>query len=367
MRSRKTSLRDPPAAEAVAIPVAEASQAGPTADLPRWQLFHSNRSAWEAALELCESARHSIDIEQYIVRSEGIGRRLLDVLAAKARQGVDVRVVADAFGSFGLTATEGARELRKAGGRIAMFHGAGAILRSPAAAVHRLHRKSIICDGQRMMVGGSCFDPRMNDWRDTMVWIEGPLATAAQAEFEDSWGRATGRRSSISLSPSGPDCAGSWCYCVSTATPPVRHEYLPELIRQIDGAKRRVILTTPYLVPGGGEWKLLQEALAGAVARGVSVSLIFPARSDHAWVDMISRRVARDLARAGVHICAYEPTMLHAKLASVDDRWAGIGSFNIGFDSLWMNFEAVAVSTDPDLNAALAEQLDLDLAASTRL
>lgn len=123
MRSRKTSLRDPPAAEAVAIPVAEASQAGPTADLPRWQLFHSNRSAWEAALELCESARHSIDIEQYIVRSEGIGRRLLDVLAAKARQGVDVRVVTDAFGSFGLTATEGARELRKAGGRIACSTG----------------------------------------------------------------------------------------------------------------------------------------------------------------------------------------------------------------------------------------------------
>ncbi|HEV7275042.1 MAG TPA: phospholipase D-like domain-containing protein [Devosiaceae bacterium] len=289
----------------VDIPVAGGGPTASTGGVASWEMFHSNRQAWDATLALCDSARSSVEIEQYIVRSKGIGHRLLDLLAAKARQGVDVRIVADGFGSFGLTATRGARRLRAAGGRLAMFHGAGAILRSPAAAIHRLHRKSIICDGNRMMVGGSCFDPRMNDWRDTMVWVEGSLAAVARLEFEDSWARATGDHAS-----SGPATSydgGPWRYCVSTTTPPVRHEYFPELIRQIEGAVHRVILTTPYLVPGGGQWKLLEKALVDAVARGVSVYLIFPARSDHAWVDMISRRVARDLARDGIRMCAYEP------------------------------------------------------------
>lgn len=342
-------------------------QVGPTETSPNWQLFHSNRRAWDAVLALCESARHSIAMEQYIVRSEGIGRQVLDLLAAKAGQGVDVRIIADAFGSFGLTATEGARELRKAGGSIAMFHGAGAIIRSPAAAFHRMHRKSIVCDGRRMMVGGSCLDPRMSDWRDTMVRIDGTLAADAQNEFEDSWRRGTGRQLSISVPRPPGDDPAEWRYYVSTTTPPVRREYLPELIRQIDAAECRVILTTPYLVPGGKQWKILLRALLGAVARGVTVAIVFPACSDHSWVDLISWRVARRLARAGLQLCAYEPAMLHAKLVSIDDRWGAIGSYNIGLDSFSMNFEAVAVSTEPALNAALAAQLDLDLSVSRRL
>lgn len=325
-----------------------------------WHLYHCNSDAWEAALNLCECARRTIAIEQYIIQHSGIGNRILELLASMARQGVEVRLIADAYGSHGLYRSTGAKQLRKAGGQIAIFNGLKTVVRAPAAAVHRMHRKSIICDGQQLMVGGSCFDPRMRDWRDTMLWVKGGVAAVALREFEDSWQRTTTGRALISKCRKDEVGEDGWQYLVTAPTDPVRREYVQEFLRQVDRAESSIILTTPYLVPGRGDWQKVTAALERAVGRGVDVRLMLPARSDQWWIDRISRPFARGLADRGVKVRGYKPTMLHAKLASIDGRWSAIGSFNLGFDSMWMNFESMAVTERPALGKALAEQLEAD-------
>lgn len=332
---------------------------------PRWALFHTNRAAWAAAKEMLKAARETIAIEQYIFSYQGIGREILDILTDKTRHGVRVRLVADAFGSRNLLKSEGARYLLRAGGEIAIFNGVAEFFRNPASAFHRLHRKSIVCDSQWLMTGGSCFHPRMEDWRDTMVLIEGPVARKALEEFETTWLRAN----KLDAEPPDPSHSapeekdGDWSYMVSSPYGPGKREYYLELIERIAQAERIVTLTSPYLVPVGRFWTTMERA----TRRGVRVRVMIPSKSDQPLIDLFSLRFARDLLGRGIEVYGYKLGMMHAKLAIVDDDWAAVGSFNLGIDSIKMNLEGVLVSRSRAFHDALAEQLEADLASSRRL
>lgn len=332
---------------------------------PRWALLHSNRSAWAVAKAILEEARESIAIEQFIFSHRGIGAEILDILAGRARQGVRVRLLADWFGSRHLAGSEGARALLAAGGEIAIFNAPGRFFRSPSAAFHRLHRKSIVCDGRLLMTGGSCFHPRMADWRDTMVLIEDPVARDAVEEFEDTWRRATAKRPPR-VDPGPASVAGivrEWSYLVSSPYERGKWEYDFQLFDRIAHAQRTVTLTSPYLVPAGRFWRVMENA----TRRGVRVRVMIPARSDQPLTDIFSFRYARRLLGRGVEVYGYTGGMMHAKLAAVDGDWAAVGSFNLGIDSFRMNLEGALVSRSRDFHDALMGQLEVDLATSRRL
>ena len=92
--------------------------AGPS----RWQIFHSNEKIWPAVLELCDSARTSLAIEQYIFGADTIGTRLMDVLTKAARRGVHVRLLVDAFGSAALARSPAGDAFRQAGGELVRYN-----------------------------------------------------------------------------------------------------------------------------------------------------------------------------------------------------------------------------------------------------
>ncbi|TFL16253.1 phospholipase D-like domain-containing protein [Jannaschia formosa] len=330
---------------------------------PRWELFHHNKSVWEAVLERCDAARHSIDLEQYILGTEGIGRRLLDLLASKARQGVAVRVLADGLGSHGLLRSEGARTLLRCGGRVAMYNGLSDLLRRPIRRAHRLHRKTLILDGSSVMVGGSCYEDRMSDWRDTMLHVDGPLPPAVLSEFERAWRSAHRRSAAVDPASRAQGTAEEgWFYSVSGPLVQARHGLGEVLAGKIARAGRSVALTTPYLVPNRRLWR----ALVAAVERGAKVRLLMPARSDHPALDVIGRGFVRSLLRRGVDVRGYTPGMLHAKVALVDGGWSSVSSFNLDLLSANLNLESGVFSTSQSLYGALAEQMDADLARSER-
>jgi cardiolipin synthase A/B len=341
--------------------------AGPTRGVqkPRtkWTLFHTNRTAWAAAKELLDGARESIAIEQFIFSHRGIGAEILEILTRKASSGVRVRVIADAFGSPGLLRSEAAQALLRAGGEIAIYHGLASSLRHPASAFHRMHRKTIVCDGRYFMTGGSCFHPRMEEWRDTMVTVEGPVARAALHEFEKTWARVTRSALAIDPAPVPEDHDTDWSYMVSSPYGPEGRKYYLKLLERISEAQRMVVLTTPYLVPVGRFWTAMERA----TRRGVHVRVMIPRRSDHALVDLFSLSFARRLLGQGVEVYGYTGGMMHAKLAVIDDDWAAVGSFNLGIDSIRMNVEGVVVSRAPDFHDALLDQLEQDLKRSRRL
>lgn len=329
---------------------------------PAWELFHCNRDAWTAAFALCESARHSIAIEQYIFSRKGVGDELLDLLASRAREGVRVRVLADAFGSQHLIASAPARALRKAGGEVVHFHGLRDFVRDPRTLMHRLHRKAVICDDDRLLTGGSCFSPRMIDWRDTMVRVEGPLAREALAVFDATW-QAVQEGTSMSPFPVRDPYPHAWSYLVSWPTSPDGNEYYRLILELIGRAQSSVELTTPYFLPD----KIFVRSLVDAAARGVRVRLLLPARSDHPMVDRISGIFTRRLTEGSVEVHGYLPEMMHAKLVVIDASFAAVGSFNLGIDSFRMNLEGAVASTSPDFIDALTDQLELDFSVSKRL
>ena len=356
-------MRVPAGAEQI-----EANRAGrSTAETApaRWALLHSNRAAWAAIKAMLEAARESIAIEQFIFSHHGIGGEILAILTARARQGVRVRLLADWFGSRHLAASDGARALVAAGGELVIFNGPNGFYRSPASAFHRMHRKSIVTDGRQLMTGGSCFHPRMENWRDTMVLIEHPVAQEALSEFEATWLRATTGaampQATGDTRPSGerPD----WSYLVSSPYERTVREYDFELLERITHAEHSVTLTSPYLVPVGRIWRVLEHA----TRRGVRVRVMIPVRSDQPLIDVFSFRYARRLLGRGVEVYGYTGGMMHAKLAAVDGIWSAVGSFNLGIDSLRMNLEGALVSWSRDFHDLLMERLEADLAGSRRL
>ncbi len=348
------------------IPDASRPENDPPARPPEWALFHANQTIWDAALSLCEGARRSIDVEQYIFAPGGIGGRLLDVMAARARQGVAVRILADGFGSRGLAESEAGQKLIRSGGRILSHGGLDKLLRHPRSALHRLHRKTVICDGDSLMLGGSCFDEAMADWRDTMIRLDGPLPPAVAAEYDRAW-RAAGGTGSAAEPPCPGTESGSWgtdgwAFAASGPGTLARPNLRRLLLQRIATARSEVFLTTPYLVPGRALWRAITTARAG----GARVTILMPARSDHRPVDIAGRIFAHALKRRGVAIRLYIPGMLHAKLAQVDD-WCCVGSFNMDVLSAKLNLENAVVSRAAPLRDALSAQREVDLAASEPL
>jgi cardiolipin synthase len=347
---------------------AEASTSSPAPEgrALTWQLYHTNRKAWAAAKDLLWRAQESIAIEQYIFSHRGIGHDVLEILTHQARRGVEVRVLADAFGSPHLSRSDAAAALREAGGRIVIFNPLRNGFVDPASLFHRLHRKCLICDGRFLMTGGSCFHPRMEDWRDTMVIIDDPqVAKAGLAAFEDTWAKARSPRAQPPPRPAArtAEAAGQWSYMVSSPYGPRKREYYNELLLRIERAQRSVTLASPYLTPVGRFW----TTMARAARRGVQVRVLIPRRSDQPLIDLFSLNYARELLGRGVEVYGFLRGMMHAKLAVIDDDWAAVGSFNLGVDSMRMNLEGVLVSRSPEFHAALTAQLGADLRASTRL
>ena len=335
----------------------------PCAD-PEWSLFQDNRSIWDAVMEQCGAARESIRVEQYIFGTGGVGRELLDLLAEKARQGVEVRVLADGLGSYGLVRSEGGRDLRRRGGRIILFNGPRDLLRSPVRRAHRLHRKTLITDDSRMMVGGSCYEDRMSTWRDTMIRVAGPLPSAIGREFDRASGIALHRLKEVPRPLAGSaEARAAWQYALSGPGVRGQPDLREELPRRIAGAERSVRLTTPYLIPNRRLW----YALTSAANRGVQVQILMPARSDHRPLDLIGHRFAHALQCRGVDIRGYAKGMLHAKVALVDDGWSSVSSFNLDLFSGNLNLESGVLSTSPALHAALSEQWGIDWDSARRI
>jgi len=331
---------------------------------PSWALFQDNEAIWRAVFEQCDAAKHSIDLEQYIFGTRGVGRQLLDLLARKAREGVAVRLLADGLGSRGLPRSDGGRALTRSGGGIAMFNGVSEILCRPVARAHRMHRKTLICDGSHVMVGGSCYEDRMSNWRDTMILVGGPLPPAIASAFNGAWRHATHQAAeALPALDEGASPGRGWSFAVSGPSAGSQRglsEMLPEKIAR---AERSVSLTTPYLIPDGRLWR----AMTAAAERGVKVQILMPARSDHRVLDVVGRRFAHALQRRGVEMRGYMRGMLHAKVALVDDDWSSISSFNLDLFSAKLNLESGVFSTSPALYQALTAQMEADLASSERL
>jgi len=324
--------------------------------------------ALEAMLEQIAAARRAIDFENYIIRDDRTGRRFAEALVERARAGVVVRVLYDALGSVG-TSRRYWRHLVQAGAQVRAFH--PLLSGHPLDLVVRDHRKLLVTDGTRAILGGLCIgdewagDPARHrrPWRDTMVGVYGPAAAALDRAFTRIWRRAGGEPPRDEPRPvANPASCGTSIARVVEGVPGQARVYRAVQLL-VATAAERLWITDAYLMAPPPLYASLLDAARG----GVDVRLLVPGTSDLPVLRNFTRVGYRELLHAGVRIFEYQGPMIHAKTMLVDHRWARVGSSNLNVSSLLTNYELDLVAECEELTGELALQFRRDLAASREI
>ena len=325
-----------------------------------------NFPAW---LDAIRAAERSIFFESYIVGDDANGREFLDALVAKARAGVRVRVLHDWLGSPGKLIPGFWRPLVAAGAAVRTFNPPR--FDSPLGWLSRDHRKSICVDGRVAYVSGLCVDAAWlgdpaagkEPWRDTGIEIHGPGVADVERAFAQVWAATGAQLGNDELTdPAAIPPAGDVLLRVVASAPATAGLMrFDQLIAAI--ARLRLWLTDAYFVP----IPAYVQALTAAARDGVDVRLLVPGASDIPLVSPLSRSAYRPLLESGVRVFEWNGTMLHAKTAVADGRWARVGSTNLNLASFIGNYELDVAVEDADFAAAMERQYRDDLMHATEI
>ncbi len=333
--------------------------------------FHGDgQAAWDELAALIGGAQHTLDICTFLLANDATATHVVRLLEERALAGVRVRLLLDAFGSWGTSRIK-VRRLRAAGVQV---HWYMPLLHNPLRGRVNLrnHRKLVIADNQRLWSGGrnlaaEYFTGKRHQppWIDLSFSIDGPLAEQAQELFNSQWphgreaDKSDGSDHHMAVEPSARGDS------TITETDQHRAQMVPSgpdqsedtfydlLLTALYRAEQRVRAVTPYFVPDDA----LLTALCLAARRGVQVELVVPRHSNHRLADIARARALRDLVAAGGRVLL-APGMVHAKAILVDDALALCGSLNLDSRSLFLNFELMMVFYSSEDIAALSHWMD---------
>lgn len=328
----------------------------------RTQVMVNGYEFFPALLRDIGAARNHIHVCMYIFEDDAVGRLVADALIAKARQGVEVRVVYDHVGSWAVK-NRFYEHLREGGVEVEPFMPVR-FPRLTSKANYRNHRKIVVIDGRVGYIGGMNIALRYvkgrgsQPWRDTMLRVEGGAVYTLQRAFLVDWYFVD--RSLLSDKkyyppqslPSegmekGTEASLTSDICQTVTSAPVASypEIMQGYVRIILAARRYVYIETPYFLPTDS----VRMALKTAATSGVDVRIMVPSSSDAWYVEWASRSYLREVIEAGVHVCFYKAGFLHSKFMVSDDAVCTCGSTNVDFRSFENNFEANLFSYGSDL------------------
>jgi len=314
------------------------------------KLYSSNEDAWQAILQDCSNAKKSIVLEQFIFVNDELGKKLIDICKERAKNGVKVKFLWDAAGSFTFKGSSLVQELREDGIELVFWKTLiPSYFKIPnfRAWFLRNHRRTLVIDDQIGYTGSICINKDFKNWRDTNVRIQGPVVEEMKNEFNNMWLKATGHQT-IKYKKITKDSEFRY---ITNYPVPGRRKIYSEILKAIRKSKDYVFITTPYFVPT----HRLIRTIKAASYRGVDIRIILPEKSDYKAVDLGARAFFKTLLQSGVKIYLYQGNMIHSKSITIDDTWATVGSMNLDSLSLLYNFEANIVTT----NDRFAKELKL--------
>jgi cardiolipin synthase len=329
------------------------------------KLLINGEEKFPEVLEAIRDAKHHIHIEYYIYEQDAIGKQILELLIVKANEGVTVRFIYDDFGSPTIKKKTEER-MRKAGIEIYPFQKVHFYLLANRLN-YRNHRKIIVIDGQTGFTGGiNVCDKYINNgshklfWRDTHLRIDGPGVFYLQYLFLTDWNFCSGK----TLAPEKlyfavPANTKDDCFLQVAASGPdsVQPSILFSLLQAIYLARKEILITTPYFIPGDS----ILEALRIAALSGLSVKLLVPGVADSRLVNAASKSYYEDLLCAGVDIYMYQKGFVHAKTLVADGNLSIIGTANMDHRSFELNFEVNVILYDRKFSEQLRTVFFKDL------
>ncbi|MFJ3644138.1 phosphatidylserine/phosphatidylglycerophosphate/cardiolipin synthase family protein [Streptomyces sp. NPDC090108] len=320
-----------------------------------------------AMLGAIRSARHTIDMMTFVYWRGRIARDFAVALADRARSGVRVRLLLDGFGAKEIE-PELLDLMTGAGVQVAWFRKPAWL--SPFRQNHRCHRKALIVDEHTAFTGGVgiaeewCGDARdAGEWRDTHVQVRGPAVDGVAAAFAQNWAESHDElfddRDRFTEHPQ----AGSAVVQVVRGSASIGWQDMQTLIRvMLNSAEERFRLATAYFAPDD----YFIDLLCATARRGVQVEILLPGpHTDQRACQLAGQRHYARLLEAGVRIRQFQPTMMHAKIITVDSVASLIGSTNFNRRSMDHDEEVMLAVLDEDFTASLDRDYDADLERST--
>ena len=340
------------------------------------EVISRGEAFYEAELAAIRNATRSIHLEAYIFHEGRVAKRFVEALAERARAGVKVRIVLDAFGNL-FTHRRYFKELAAAGGEVAFYQP----LRwyTLKRYNNRTHRELLVIDHEVAFVGGAGIadwwigDGEKPPWRDTVLRFHGEIVPALEAVFAENWLAASEEilfgneprepaPAQVSAREVGVDVRAPLGFLVPS-TPSESRSTRARLLFQtlVASARASIRIQTPYFVPD----RSARRELVRAVERGVDVDIVVVgAWNNHKFTRLASRSRYGQLLRAGVKLREYAPSMNHTKTMVVDGHVSVVGSSNWDNRSASLNDEENLVISSDVVAARLVEDFDKDAAES---
>lgn len=337
------------------------------------KLLMSGREKFIDLFEAIRHARHHIHLEYFNFRNDSIANALFNLLAEKVEEGVEVRALFDAFGNWSNNQPLKERHLksiRERGIEIVKFDP----INFPWInhAMHRDHRKIVVIDGQTGYTGGMNIAdyyinglPKIGQWHDMHIRIEGDAVRYLQGIFLTIWNRETGQHIGgpdyFPDTPQLPDSIAEEIAIVDRTpreTPrAISHAYTAS----IQAAQKSIRIVNPYFVPT----KSIRKAIKSALKKGTEVEIMIPAVSDIPFTPEASFYIAHKLMKKGAKIYLFNGGFHHSKIMMVDSTFCTVGTANLNSRSLRYDYETNAFVFDPETTNKLNAMFERDLKDST--
>ncbi|MBR1862964.1 MAG: cardiolipin synthase [Ruminococcus sp.] len=328
------------------------------------QYFPLGEDKFAVMTEKLRQAQRFILMEYFIIDDGEMWGEIMDILTAKAKSGVEVRILCDGMGSQFTIPAKDIKELKSAGARFLIFNKFRPMIST--IQNNRDHRKILVIDGNVGFCGGiNIADEYINrrlrfgHWKDTAVMICGQAVWNLTMMFMQMWEVTSGERTDYDKYR--PDSQGEECeegFVIPYADSPLDEEKVGRMVylHMINTAKKYLYITTPYFIP---DFEII-TALELAAKSGVDVRIVTPHIPDKWYIHCITRSYYRELLDMGIGVYEYVPGFVHAKNFLSDDSRAAVGTINLDYRSLYLHFEcAVFMQDTPCIKDIKADFEDL--------
>jgi len=334
-------------------------------------ILRDGDQTFPAMFAAIHGAKHYLYLEYYIFEDVSCnGEQLADVLLAKAQEGVQIQIIYDGIGSISTPADFFAK-LQAAGIQVVQFNPPNPLHSGGHFSLNgRDHRKMLIADGSRVIVGGvnlsstyqsapgtSIIANPQDVWHDTDLEILGPVVVQLEKLFQEHWREQGGPATAATEAPAATTDGSEVVRIIGSAPRRLKSRYYVTVLSAIRNAEKNIWMTQAYFAPTHRE----KEDLIRAARRGVDVRLLLPSHSDSSPALHVQHSHYEALLRSGVKIYERNDGVLHSKTMVVDGVWSITGSSNFDYRSVLFNDEVDAVVIGKNTGEQLSGLFESDL------
>ncbi len=314
------------------------------------EFFHTGEAIFAQIIEDLKQAKDFILIQFFIIDEGILWSNILDILKEKVKEGVEVKVIYDDFGSFTLPFRYYKKLYKKYGIEAVAFNPMKPRLNFQMN--FRNHRKIIVIDGKIGYTGGFNISDeyanlveRFGYWLDTGIKLTGEGVYSLTLTFLSDWEFATKTKIDFQMYDVKSDVISNYEVAPYADSPLINLNItLDALLRMVGQAKEVIYLSSPYLIIDAE----LSNALSLVAKSGVEVNIIIPKIPDKKFVYMVSESYIPELLKNGVNVYKYKPGFIHSKIFMVDNKLASVGTSNLDYRSLYLHFENNVIFNNHD-------------------